>query len=532
MSKYLLSPIDHSALWHLSHFLSLLLVLVSLLTGLRIATMDHPWLLMFSALLPQGYMHIWHLGAAIFWVILIITCLIYRLFYFHTPSLKMQRNWKNTSFLSIWGYSAMVSSVVSGVFLYFTFLSFIPWLKIHFISALALLVFLLLHIILKVLDHGIGVFKSFFPARETFTLYLTGMVGFFVAGGLLLFLLSYYEYSKLFVSRMAEDSLMTIDGKANEEIWKQTEKITLYTYGGANFYEGQSHIEIQAVENNSEIFFLVRWEDPTQSLTHLPLIKTQAGWEVVASGVYRFDEQEYYEDKLALLFSTTREAGAAATAHLGPQPLADKMPNWHKRGYHYTHDGSIRDLWQWKAVRSNDMYQADDEFFGAPATQRDGDRRYVAGYLPDPKESGGVAMNWQWYKRGTVVPKRLPAKTNALASYFLHKSEKILRWSIPWYHYPVYKKTLDHFPLGSILPSVLYTSNAYEGDRGHVRARALWKNGWWTLELVRSLNTGSPYDLEIKDGIYLWVAAFDHAQTLHSRHIHPIQLCFEGIDNE
>src|SRR2546428_5938602 len=34
-------------------------------------------------------------------------------------------------------------------------------------------------------------------------------------------------------------------------------------------------------------------------------------------------------------------------------------------------------------------------------------------------------------------------------------------------------------------------------------------------------------DLPIQSGLYLWVAVFDHTQTRHSRHLHPVRLVME-----
>jgi hypothetical protein len=40
----------------------------------------------------------------------------------------------------------------------------------------------------------------------------------------------------------------------------------------------------------------------------------------------------------------------------------------------------------------------------------------------------------------------------------------------------------------------------------------------------RELETGSRFDVAIADGTYLWVAVFDHTQTRHSQHLHPVRI--------
>ena len=79
------------------------------------------------------------------------------------------------------------------------------------------------------------------------------------------------------------------------------------------------------------------------------------------------------------------------------------------------------------------------------------------------------------------------------------------------------------YPVGTIVPSVILRG-PFEGDRGDVAAVGTWSKGWWRLEVRRELDTGSRFDVVIADGTYLWVAVFDHTQTRHSQHLHPVRL--------
>jgi len=45
--------------------------------------------------------------------------------------------------------------------------------------------------------------------------------------------------------------------------------------------------------------------------------------------------------------------------------------------------------------------------------------------------------------------------------------------------------------------------------------------------MKRALDTGSTYDVALRDGTYLWVAVFDHSQTRHSWHMRPLRLRME-----
>src|SRR3546814_6469901 len=71
------------------------------------------------------------------------------------------------------------------------------------------------------------------------------------------------------------------------------------------------------------------------------------------------------------------------------------------------------------------------------------------------------------------------------------------------------------FPVGTVMPSVI-TEAPFEGDRGDVTAVAEWRDGWWRMEVKRTLAAASDYDVSIGDGTYLWVSVFDHTQTRHS----------------
>jgi hypothetical protein len=87
-----------------------------------------------------------------------------------------------------------------------------------------------------------------------------------------------------------------------------------------------------------------------------------------------------------------------------------------------------------------------------------------------------------------------------------------------------YSRDLDaKIPVGTIVPGVIF-SGTYSGDRADVRCAARWAAGRWALEVARRLDTGSPYDVPISTGTFMRVAAFDHTQIGHTRHVRPIRL--------
>lgn len=508
--------------WILLHFAVIGLALTSLLTGLRIATLSHPELLYFSALLPQGYLHGIHIMSAFGLIAVAVGYLFYRIRFRRYSAALIKRS-AYDRWMIRFGHVVMLLSLLSGTLLYFGLSSSL--VDLHYFSALALLLFIFLHAGTAFVRYGILLFDTLFrfakPQWSDAVIVVTTVLLF----NLLYLMVNHSEEQTLTLHAIAPETFMEIDGIANESVWSEAQSVTLHTFGAANFTDGRTDVTLKALHNGTEAFFHITWSDPTQSLRHLPLQKTESGWRVIEKGFYRFNEREHYEDKFAVMLSDNCDPGASHTAHLGPKPLKDRPANWHGRGYHYATDGAIRDIWQWKAVRTNDMYTADDNFFGAPDIVRSGNRRYTAGYLPDGKESGAYVMNWQWYSPQGIIPKRLP-KNPAELALFQGENNKSDKWVIPWYDYDIYDVKNDNYPSGTIMPSVLYSSNRFEGDRADVRARGSWSNGRWSLELVRRLETGSSLDIVLKEGVCLWVAAFDHAQISHTRHARPLRLDF------
>jgi len=494
--------------WQGTHLLAIITTLGALAGGLRIATLDHPWVMRMGILLPQGDMHSDH----ILWGALALSAALSLGLLGRRPS----DAWDKALF---WlGMISIGAGAVSGGLLYYVGdrAGIAP---VHFTLAIGTLLYLVLHLFRQGITRLPGRILTALhaPSRPT----RTEMIALGIPAGL--FVLFWWGIGpdrpqRLPVAMLPKNTRITIDGLANETAWQQAPRQTIHAYGGANFFGGATTFTVRALRDRHNIYFFITWRDPTQSLLHLPLVKGPDGWKVKENGFYRYDEVQYYEDKLAILLSNDCTMGAGRSAHLGHRPLSDRPANWHHRGYHYTTDGTIRDLWQWKAVRSDPMQIADDDFFGAPAAVLSGQRRYKAGYIADGKDSGGISMNWQWYAPHGITPKKLPDDTDRTT---ISPTE-----AVPWYAFVRYTRDRDTYREGAMLPSVLLKANTIEGDQADVGARGVWRDGWWHLELVRALDTHSPNDLPIRPGICLWVSAFDHAQVRHTRHARPLQLIY------
>ncbi|WP_462169800.1 ethylbenzene dehydrogenase-related protein [Pseudoalteromonas xiamenensis] len=499
------------------HTLVTISVLISLLTGLRIASLTRETWLFFDGLLPQGLVHFWHLFSSV----LLILCILAYPFYFlkkrrgKTGAANVKQPLSYHRSIKNFGYTLLILACVSGLAKAFD-ATWLP-LSLHYWVAMGVIGYLVLHSYVYFLQFGKKLLSQLWIAKQTFPLLM--LLGFTVSvTWLLIPKVGNSLHQAIEVSTIPADVPITIDGIANESFWKTAPTLTVMTHSGVNFDDGSTPVTIQAVHNKEESYFYFTWVDETQSLSHLPLVKTSNGWKVTENGFYQFDEKQHYEDKFAVMLSNSCQFAADNVVHLGSSPLPNKPSNWHKKGYHASLDGHVRDLWHWKAIRTNDMMLADDNYFGAPITPRTGERRYTAGYQTDGKESGAYIMNWQWYKKDAIIPRRLP---NPSTKY---STEEVL----PWFGSAPYQTQHDTYPLGTTLPSVLYRSNRFEGDRADVRAHAQYADGRWHLEMARKNDTHSDKDVALKSGVCLWVAAFDGAQIAHTHHMQGIKLAYQG----
>ena len=504
--------------------MAIVLLFTSLLTGLRISLVSHDTFAFLSAILPQGRVHQWHFYSG---VILSCVAVFYLL---RVKKIRPVRQLLNTKqryhrFINRIGYLGLTLTLLTG---------WLHWLALdlawfngnwHYLSVFTILLYLVLHGYVYWLECGVGVVKRLFPKRLIYqpVVWLSLSCSFGFALLVYALVVSPLKTKALVVQPIPLATVIDIDGQGTEASWQYAPAIIIQTHGGANFVNGQTEVEIKALANAEEVYFLFRWADPSASLLHLPLEKTLEGWQVKEHGFYQFNETKFYEDKFAVMLSPSCEHGGDGTTHLGPEPLAGKPKNFHGKGYHASLDGKTRDLWHWKALRTNDMFLADDNHIGAPLLAQSGSRRYSAGYFADSKESGAYVMNWQWYSPKGITPKRLPKDSNLSLNLALAASVA------PWFDYQPYQASLDSYPVGSVLPSVLYRSNRFEGDRADVRARGEWLDGFWTLEMVRKRETRSPNDVPLVQGTCMWVSAFDASQIAHTRHDRPVQLVFSSL---
>jgi Ethylbenzene dehydrogenase/Prokaryotic cytochrome b561 len=345
-------------------------------------------------------------------------------------------------------------------------------------------------------------------------------------------------HAELEVAAIGPREAPVLDGNGDDAAWARTTPVSVLTHDGANLPGGESEVQVQAASDGETMYLKFRWQDPTRSFKHLPLRKTSQGWRLLHEEYDVEDEDVHYEDKFAVLLTSWATIAGGVT-HLGAKPLDDKPAPLSARGLHYTEDGSIADMWQWKAVRSQPLGGLDDDLFGPPAEPKPeevaGTKRYKGGYVTDPGDissSNNFAHEGPGGYRGEVRPERLPTDLAALRERLGPidldpESSDAVPLAMTEAESTEYSPELDAtIPVGTVVPGVIVAEGGIKGDRGDVRTGARWEDGWWTLEVARALDTGSENDVAFAPGasVYLWVAVFDHTQTRHSRHLRPLEI--------
>jgi len=364
-----------------------------------------------------------------------------------------------------------------------------------------------------------------------------------ITGASLIVATDHLAVDSVHIRRINPADAPILDGDTSDRGWRDVKPFSLLTGEGGNFDgKGEARIEIRAVHDGTYAYFLFTWQDSTRSLKHLPLVKEGDGWHLLHSGFQLGDEHEYSEDKFSVLLTASDVTLAGGrTFHPGPQPVAGAPATMSGRGLHYTAAG-YADVWQWKATSGGATGWMDDAHFGPPLDptpmQAANVVPYKGGFAPDPgtanyRDNFTVEADTSGGPRRSrlVAPLRLPrvvaATTDAMGDIDLdpnHGESDGARWFMTEQDSVAYSTDVDaRIPTGTVIPGVI-VGGEFSGDRADVRCAARWASGLWALEVRRRLDTTSQFDVPIRTGVFMRVAAFDHSQIRHTRHVRPIRI--------
>jgi len=263
-----------------------------------------------------------------------------------------------------------------------------------------------------------------------------------------------------------------IDGRGDDPVWSRAKPVILNLNGGS----GEIPLTLRAIRTEDRIFFLVEWPDPTEDRAHKPWI-----WDERSQ---RYREGRALEDALVFRFETGCRWVPELDAGLENES----------------------DVWIWRAARTDPVGYADDMWLilvEAPSPPSD-----LRGSKPLPVS----ASSPRW---------RLRVNDDGSLDYTLEQPEAGM-WYTHWGDLgtPSFRRRdpPERFE-GSVVPQ--FVPEVPTGSASDVKARGLWKDGHWTVELSRALTTqldGSWQDVDFtwRKGVTLMsVAVFDHQEGIY-----------------
>ncbi len=523
------------------HWGLVIALLVSITTGWRIASMTDAtgllkWL---DLLLIQGNVLRWHFVSATVLTALVIAYVVFlvrmglgaRLSVRWSSLKSTDRTTRLQAInrLTYWiSFALLAGAAFTGTWVYFApgLLPTDPLIVIHQWLSWGFVGYMVLHVVLHVVLGGFRQLLKIVTPRVAYGIGAVFALAAGVGGAAIAYVTDQTAQMTLNIPKIS--TLPVLDGKADDAVWQQAPEVKVQTARGFNLADGSGEVPVyvRALHDGQKAYFLFKWQDATRSQKHIPLQKTAEGWKLLNTNYYNNDENHYYEDKFAVMIAESPVAGGN-TVRLGTKPFADKPGPSNGLGLHAATDGSLADVWHWKSVRSGAINQFDDNYFGALMDVKPG--RYTGGYAQDPKTGGGFEQIFEKIKDTPYVklkslPKNLAAQQALMGVFNPDPNVSDMgQFSMARADVQPYSAEADAaIPVGTVIPSIVYDT-PFTGDRGDVSAHAIWKDGWWTIEASRKLDTGSKFDQPIATGNYMWVSVFDHNQVRHTRHAIPMK---------
>ena len=268
----------------------------------------------------------------------------------------------------------------------------------------------------------------------------------------------------------AKKGTPAIDGQDGDAAWGQASEINLSL--PVQKAGGPPTATVKAAYDENNIYFLVKWQDPTETEN---IHKSM--WTYNASD--KTWDKSGNEDRVYFLFNinaTDFDNGCAVYCHVG-NPAWDVSED--KMGTN--NSGETVDVWHWKAARTNPKGHADDKYWvdvsqGKEITY-EGEKKVTtrladsgSGFYSDNNEDGS--------------PKYMHKNDPGANVDFIFEADALpfdpnANWSD-----------------GDTIPG--YVLKDGEGSRADVITAATYTDGTWVVEFQRSLITDNPDDVQFK----------------------------------
>ncbi|MBI5858219.1 MAG: hypothetical protein HZB42_11310 [Sphingobacteriales bacterium] len=298
-------------------------------------------------------------------------------------------------------------------------------------------------------------------------------------------------------------------------------------------------VKIRSAYDDNNIYFLVEWADPTQSLKRNPWYfdPVTKRW-AQESGTYGFTSSPYrppfYEDKMAFLWNINNSVSGwnngtcYKSCHTG-LPAADGSSR------HYTNFPTEKiDMWHWKSVRGGvnagnqihdqvqnnsypngrtsdpgvDVYQNNTQTLNQPGIGSVSVPKYI---IPGRNDYG-----WIMNTEVTAGTAKLITAIDANGVLTLGDATTIDPNVGTDY------QRIGSYSSGGVGPKVipgLTLNDSYTGSMGDISCKAVWSGGSWTMEFKRALKTSdtvNDIDFSSLADQYFGFAIFENAQIAHS----------------
>lgn len=298
-------------------------------------------------------------------------------------------------------------------------------------------------------------------------------------------------------------------------------------------------VKIRSAYDATNIYFLVEWADPTQSLKRNPWYfdPVTKRW-IQESGTYGFTSSPYrppfYEDKLAFLWNINNSVSGwnSATCY---KSCHTGLPTADGSSRHYTNYPTEKiDMWHWKSVRGGvnagnqihdqyqnnaypngrksdagvDVYQNNTQTLNQPGVGSVSVPKYI---IPGRSDYG-------WIMNTEVTAGTAKLITAIDANGVLTLSDAT---TIDPNIGTDYQRTgtYDSGGIGAKAIPGLTLNDSYTGSMGDIPCKAVWSNGNWTMEFKRLLKTSdavNDVDFSTLVDQYFGFAIFENAQIAHS----------------
>ena len=313
----------------------------------------------------------------------------------------------------------------------------------------------------------------------------------------------------IIVTAMKTATAPKLDALAADEVWKKAPAAQFTAVKGIHFKDdsGTTNGTLQAAYSGDMVYFLLQYEDPTESFRRSPFVKGQDGtWTKLKDPDDKGgDNNKVYEDKFAMLwniddsiFGFNEKLSCQTGCHSGEpgKPYGNK----------YTADDTeLGDIWHMKTVRTGSVGQIDNQY--VDHTRFDPEKSPEAGRKSDAKTGGG-------YTDVKLVDGK-PEFMTKEGTYWIKEGDKV-----PFDD--------SKFKPGDEAASIIVAP--FTGDRGVIASAMKWENGKWTFAFSRKLTTPSKFDVQFKDlgkPYGFGVSMFDNAQVRHAYVQQPMHLTFE-----